>query len=183
MPLDGFRILEWASHTFGGLPPAMIGGLGVAMLLAGAFAAVAGFRMHPTSWSLVAAGTGMLILTYFIVGAAISGVGSNLQGAEQVSGAATRVVPSASAVVVIGLGLFGLRKALQLWSSEESAAKVGGFLSALLSLCLIFVGVQIVRGANAPRAALASVTSSDSSAPEGADEPLRRRSITGSPRR
>ncbi len=47
MPLEGFRILNWVSLTFGGLPAALIGGMGVARKkfgrVAGTFSLLLGF--------------------------------------------------------------------------------------------------------------------------------------------
>jgi len=146
MPLDGFKILNWVSVTFGGLPPLVIGGLGVAALIVGVTLMVIGAKMVPASWGLIVAGGGCVTLTYFIVGAAIATSGSTLEGGQQVAGAAPRAVPIAVATVLIGLAMFGGRSTLRSWVSEESSGKVTAVILGLASLGLVFLGVQVVRG-------------------------------------
>jgi hypothetical protein len=153
MPLEGFRILQWAGDHFGSMPPAFLGGVGVAVLIAAVVMLVSGFRLHPTSWSLVVAGAAACVLTYFIVAAAIHAASTTLAGGDNVAQAAPRVVPWATALVAVGLAGFGLRLALRSWSTEETSSKAAGLLVGLLSLAMAFVGVQIVRGAHAPAAA------------------------------
>jgi hypothetical protein len=185
MPLEGFNILAWASQTFGGLPPALLGGFGVFTLVAGAFIAVMGFRAAPISWALVVAGGGLVVLTYFIVGAAISSASTTLQGGQQVESMAPRTVPWAAAAVAAGLGAFGMRMALRAWASEERAGKAFGVLLVLASVISLFVGVQIVRGARSTSPGSTSGSdegASDQGTPtDGTTE--RPRGITGGSRR
>ena len=182
MPLEGFRILDWASATFDGLAPMVVGGLGVALLIAGIVVAVLGIKMVPISWALVTAGGGAVVLTYFIVGAAIHGASSAIAGGEEVQSMAPRMVPYCVAAIAIGLALFGMRAALGAWSSEETTGKVVGLLILLVSLSGVFVGVQVIRGSlNAPPA---TTTSDPVTDPAPADDgPVRRRGLTSTPRR
>jgi hypothetical protein len=177
MPLEGFRIVHWASQTFGRLPAPVLGGIAVAMLVAGAIIAVAGIRQHPTSWALLAAGVSVLVLTYFVGGAAIGRASDTLVGSEQVAGSAARVVPWAAAVAAVGLGLFALRTALNAWSSDQPGGKVTGVLLAACALAGVFIGVQIARG---PRSALVVPDDPSATPPRGEyddDGPVRRRGV------
>jgi hypothetical protein len=173
MPLEGFRILDWASRTFGGLPPTITGGLGVAMLIAGVIIAVAGFRMAPVSYGLIAAGLATVVLTYFVVGSAIAGAASGtLQGAAQVEGAAPRVVPSAAATALFGFAMFGGRMALRFWSDEQASGKVMALICAAAMIGGLFVGVQVLRGSQgAPSHVEAH---EDDTPPHPSEEPVRR---------
>lgn len=146
MPLDGFRILDWASNTFGGLPSVLLGGFGVAVLLTGVTMMVIGARLVPVSWGLISAGGATALLTYFIVAAAIAGSGSNLEGNENVSNAAPRIVPIAVSVIAFGLAMFTGRIALRSWASEENSGKASAVILVLGMLGLFFVGIQVVRG-------------------------------------
>ncbi len=183
MPLDGIRVLDWVSRTFSGVPPMVVGALGVATMLAGVFTAVMGFRGVPKSMGLLVAGGSMIILTYFIVGAAINSVsGTQLQGGENVTSAAPRMVPPLLAATLFGFGAFGFRIALRMWSGEEASGKAGAVLVVLLACGVIFAGVQIVRSGSgtavvqAPRAV-------DSSPSAPADPLTRRRGVATPPRR
>jgi hypothetical protein len=146
MPLDGFKILDWAGVVFGGLPAAVLGGLGVAVLVTGITLMVVGARLVPSSWGLIVAGAATTVLTYFIVGAAIAASGGNLQGGENVSSAAPRIVPIACSTVALGLAMFTGRAALRSWANEEASGKVSAVFLVLVMLALLFVGVQITRG-------------------------------------
>jgi hypothetical protein len=146
MPLDGFKILDWAGLVFGGLPPIVLGGLAVAVLITGVTLMVVGARLVPASWGLIAAGGATAILTYFIVAAAIAGSGGNLQGGENVTGAAPRVVPLACSTIALGLAMFTGRMALRSWANEEASGKLSAVFLALVMFGLLFVGIQITRG-------------------------------------
>lgn len=147
MPLEGFNIIDWASQQFGSLPPLVMGGLGLALLVVGIVVGVAGARMVPVSWGLMVSGCSMAVLTYFIVGAAVAGASSEVAGTEQVASAAPRVVPWAAAMAIGGLGTFSLRMALRSWSHPDRDGKIVGVLLALVGLAALYVGIQIVRGA------------------------------------
>jgi hypothetical protein len=125
----------------------------------------------------VAAGGGAVVLTYFVVGAAIRAASSAVAGTEEVSSMAPRMVPYCVATIAIGLGLFGFRAALRAWSSEESSGKVAGILILLIGLSGVFVGVQVLRGSlnPGPAAATTETTEEPSSAEDG---PVRRRGLT-----
>ncbi len=146
MPLDGFKILDWATATFGGMPPAVIGGMGVAVLIAGVALMIIGAKLVPVSWGLVIAGGSCVALTYFIVAAAIAGTGSPLEGGQHVASAAPRTVPIAVAAFAFGLAMFTARSALRSWISEETSGKVTAVIFVLLVFALIFFSVQIIRG-------------------------------------
>jgi hypothetical protein len=178
MPLEGFRILDWASRTFGGLPATITGGLGVAILIAGIVIAVAGFKLAPISYSLIAAGLAMAVLSYFVVGSAISGAASGtLQGGAQVASAAPTVVPAAATTALFGLSLFAARSALHYWSDEEASGKVFAVLLGFATLGGLFIGIQVIRGGGgAPPPAV--VHDDDGTRPPPED-PVRRGITTG----
>lgn len=146
MPLDGFKILDWAKLTFGGLPSTVLGGVGVAVLIAGVAMMVIGARLIPVSWGLIVAGGAMAVLTYFIVAAAIAGAGTTLEGGEHVASMAPRVVPIAVSTITFGLAMFAARSALRSWISEESSGKLIAAVFVLIAGALLFLGVQILRG-------------------------------------
>lgn len=184
MPLDGFRILDWATHTFAGVPATVTGALGLVSLMLGVFLTVMGIKLVPKSLSLLASGLSFIVLAYFIVGAAINSASSTLAGGESVSRAAPSMVPVAAATAIIGLGLFAFRMALRLWSSEETSGKPGGILLALVGIAVVFVGVQIGRGSQGAAARQGEGSPSDSyTAPGGSDDsPVRRRGVGGARR-
>src|SRR5262249_49334623 len=132
MPLDGFRILDWAGQVFGGLPSIVLGGMGVAVLIIGVTLMVAGARMVPASWGLMVGGGARAVLTYFVVAAAIANSGGNLAGGESVSSAAPRVVPLACGAIALGLAVFTGRMVLRSWASEEASGKVSAAILGLV---------------------------------------------------
>jgi glucan phosphoethanolaminetransferase (alkaline phosphatase superfamily) len=182
MPLDGFRILDWASANFGALPPMIMGALGLAVLIAGVIVGAIGLKLAPISWGLVLAGGSMMVLTYFIVGAAISSTSSNIQGGEQVASMAPRVVPWAAALVPIGLAMFGIRAALRSWSSEEGKGKAVGAIFALVSLAGFFLGVQVIRGSATMPSAPSVSQEQRAPASNEPEAPVRRRGVTATRR-
>jgi hypothetical protein len=182
MPLDGFRVLEWASLTFGASSPVMLGAMALVVLIVAVVLGAMGVKMVPMSSGLLVASVSLLVLSYFIVGAAVSGASSSLPGSEDVAGMAPRIVPWAAGLTPIGLAMFGLRAALRSWSSEEGTGKVAGLLFAVLSLGGWFVGVQVIRG-SASLPALSATADAEAPPPSTEpDGPVRRRGVTA-PRR
>lgn len=173
MPLDGFKILDWASLIFGGLPAIVIGGLGLAVLVTGITLMIVGAKGVPASWGLIIAGGAAAVLTYFIVGAAIAHSGGDLAGGEQVAGAAPRVVPITMATMIFGLAMHGGRTALRSWASEEGSGKFAGAVIALVALGFVFLGVQVLRGSYADiQRPMPAETVQEDNQPE--PEPIRR---------
>lgn len=183
MPLDGFHVVQWASSLFGSLSPVTLGGLALLVLIVGVSMAVGGGRQVPLSWALIAAGLSACVLSYFIVGTAVNNSGG-IQQNTRVDSAAWIYGPYCTAIIAIGVGGYVFRLALRAWSSDETSGKPFGVLLLLVCIGLMFVGVQLVRGAFAPstgparaRALNPDETTPGILRPDYGDQPVRRRVV------
>lgn len=149
MPLDGFHVVQWASSQFGALSSVTLGGLALLVLIIGVSLAVFGGRQVPLSWAMICAGLSACVIAYFIVGVAVNNTGG-IQQNSNVNSAAWRYGPYCVAIIALGIGGYVFRMALRAWSSEESSGKAFGVMLVLVCAALMFLGVQLIRGASSP---------------------------------
>jgi len=122
-----------------------LGAFAFVALIFGVALIVGGAKQVPTSWALVMAGLASCVISYFIVGSAISGTGQIVHNSN-VESAAWRQGPFVVAAMFFGIAGYIIRLGIRAWSSEENSGKAFGVLLWLLSASGFFVGVQVVRG-------------------------------------
>lgn len=154
---DGLRVAPWfadmvANNGTGPLVGVTLVLFALALVLVGM-----GFKSAPIAWGLIASGSGVGVLGFLVMAAAIQRTG--LEGQNAVTNAGPMLLPWSVALAAAGLGAHGARVAWSLWISGENSKRGAAAVVGVGVLLSAIFAVQVARGGNVipPRPGLAEL--------------------------